>query len=317
MNGFPFDTELVTQLIAGASVALAIVVVAWPYLGSDRLAARMRQIAEETDGIRRRERAALLDRRDALTRAPPKRLYQLIVKQLNLGAKADDATMARLLQQAGYRGSGQVVKFLAARVISAATMMIAGPLYLSLVAGQPPSIVLVSVIFCGALGYFVPVVAMKNRVQKRQTSIRRAWPEALDLMLICVEAGMSVEAAFRKVSGEIAVQSVELAEELNLTTAELSYLQDRRKALENLGARTDVEGVRAVVTALIQAERYGTPVGQAMRVLAQETRDMRMAEAEKKAAALPPKLTVPMIVFFLPVLFVVILGPVAVQALSQ
>ena len=120
---------------------------------------------------------------------------------------------------------------------------------------------------------------------------------------------MSIEAAFRKVSQEIGSQSIPLAEELTLTTAELSYLQDRKMAYENLAKRTDLEGVKAVCMALQQSERYGTPLGQTLRVMAQENRDMRMSEAEKKAAALPPKLTVPMILFFLPVLFIVILGP--------
>src|SRR5690606_21361971 len=124
------------------------------------------------------------------------------------------------------------------------------------------------------------------------------------------------EAAFRRVSEEIGEQSVALAEELVLTGAEMSYLQDRRLAYENLGLRTGLEGVKAVAGALIQAERYGTPVAQALRVLAQENRDMRMNEAEKKANALPPKLTVPMIVFFLPVLFIVILGPAAIRVMG-
>jgi len=136
------------------------------------------------------------------------------------------------------------------------------------------------------------------------------------MLLICVQAGMSIEAAFGKVAKEITSQSLELAEEFSLTTAELSYLQDRRIAFENLGKRTGIAGIKAVSTALIQAERYGTPVGQALRVMAKENRDMRMLEAEKKAAALPPKLTVPMIIFFLPVLFIVILGPAIIQVLK-
>jgi tight adherence protein C len=131
-----------------------------------------------------------------------------------------------------------------------------------------------------------------------------------------VQAGMSIEAAFGKVAKEVTTQSIELAEEFSLTTAELSYLQDRRLAFDNLGKRTGIAGVKSVATALIQAERYGTPVSQALRVMAKENREMRMSEAEKKAAALPPKLTVPMIVFFLPVLFVVILGPAALQVLK-
>jgi tight adherence protein C len=162
----------------------------------------------------------------------------------------------------------------------------------------------------------LPDLFLKNLITRRQQSVRRAFPDALDLMLICVESGMSVDAAFKKVSEEVGTQSIPLAEELALTTAELSYLQDRRQAYENLAVRTNIDGVKAVCTALIQAERYGTPLGQALRVLAQENRDMRMAEAEKKAAGLPPKLTVPMILFFLPVLFVVILGPAAIRVMD-
>jgi tight adherence protein C len=166
------------------------------------------------------------------------------------------------------------------------------------------------------LGMHLPYLFLKNKISRRQLSIKRAFPDALDLLLICVESGMSIEAAFRRVSQEVGSQSVALAEEFMLTTAELSYLQDRRMAYENLAKRTDLEGVKAVCVALQQTERYGTPLGQTLRVMAQENRDMRMSEAEKKAAALPPKLTVPMILFFLPVLFVVILGPAAIRVMA-
>ena len=154
---------------------------------------------------------------------------------------------------------------------------------------------------------------VSNRATKRKQSIQRAWPDALDLLLICVESGMSVEAAMRKVADEIGTQSVDLAEELILTNAELSYLTERRQAYENLAGRTGLDSVKAVSQALIQAERYGTPISSALRVLANESREMRLTAAEKKAAALPPKLTVPMILFFLPVLFAVILGPAGIS----
>lgn len=163
------------------------------------------------------------------------------------------------------------------------------------------------------MGIKAPELFLVNTAKKRQTEIRKAWPDALDLTLICVESGMAIENAFRKVSTEIATSSVVLAEELALMTAEMSFLPDRRQAYENLVMRTGLEPVKSVATALIQAERYGTPVGQALRVLSQESRDMRMNEAEKKAAGLPPKLTVPMILFFLPVLFVVIITPAVIQ----
>ena len=166
------------------------------------------------------------------------------------------------------------------------------------------------------LGFYLPNIFISNLIQRRQKSIKRVFPDSLDLLLICVQAGMSIELAMNKVAAEIGSRSLELAEEFSLTTAELSYLQERRQAYENLGKRTGLAVVRAVGTSLIQAERYGTAVAQALRVLAKESRDMRMAEAEKKAAALPPKLTVPMILFFLPVLFIVILGPAFIQVMA-
>jgi tight adherence protein C len=181
---------------------------------------------------------------------------------------------------------------------------------------QPTLIELGIGIGAAYFGMLSPNLYLKNKITRRQTSIKRAFPDALNLLLICIESGMSVEAAFQKVSDEVGAQSVELAEELTLTTVELSYLPDRRQAYDNLAQRVGLEGVKAVCLALQQAERYGTPLGTTMRVLAQENRDMRMSEAEKKAAALPPKLTVPMILFFLPVLFIVILGPAAIKVMA-
>jgi tight adherence protein C len=189
-------------------------------------------------------------------------------------------------------------------------------LFLVLEIDQPPIVKVGLCLVAAYAGMQLPYLFLKNRIAKRQLSIKRAFPDALDLLLICVESGMSIEAAFRKVSQEIGSQSVPLAEELTLTTAELSYLQDRKQAYENLAKRTGLDGVRSVCMALQQAERYGTPLAQALRVMSQENRDMRMTEAEKKAAALPPKLTVPMILFFLPVLFIVILGPAAIKVMA-
>lgn len=173
------------------------------------------------------------------------------------------------------------------------------------------------VIFATYLGVKAPELFISNTITKRQESMRIAFPDALDLMLICVESGMSVDHAFRKVGQEIGVRSAALAEEFALATAELSYLPDRRQAFQNLTARTGLESVKQISTVLIQAEKYGTPLGRALRVTAQESRDMRMAEAERKAAALPPKLTVPMIIFFLPVLMVVVMAPAIIQVMSQ
>jgi tight adherence protein C len=224
-----------------------------------------------------------------------------------------------LLVQAGYRGQAPYITYLFFRMVMPVAMLVISLFYLFVVLdiGQPP---LVKVGMCLAATYFgmyLPSLFVKNKIARRQLSIRRAFPDALDLLLICVESGMSIEAGFRKVAETIGSQSVPLAEELTLTTAELSYLQDRRHAYENLAKRTNLDGVKSVCMALQQAERYGTPMAQTLRVMAQENRDMRMSETEKKAAALPPKLTVPMILFFLPVLFVVILGPAAIRVIDM
>jgi tight adherence protein C len=166
------------------------------------------------------------------------------------------------------------------------------------------------------VGIYLPNLFVKNRTTRRQTAINRAFPDALDLMLICVESGMAIEGAFKRVSEEIGEQSIELAEELMLATAELSYLPDRRQAFENLAKRVPLDGVKSLCIALQQSERFGTPMATTLRVIAQENRDQRMTAAEKKAAALPPQLTVPMILFFLPVLFIVILGPAIIRIVA-
>jgi tight adherence protein C len=180
-----------------------------------------------------------------------------------------------------------------------------------------PAQMRLAAVFLGLIaGIYFPGLMISNLIARRQKSIKLAWSDALDLLLICVESGMGIEPALQRVSREIGSQSVPLAEELTLTHAELSYLPDRRKAFENLAKRTGLATVKSVVASLIQSERYGTPLGQALRVLAQENRDARMQEAERKAAALPPKLTVPMILFFLPVIFIIILGPSAILVMD-
>jgi tight adherence protein C len=281
----------------------------------DRLASRIKTVALEREKIRARERAKLADQKRVSLRNEAKPFMSQIVDRFNLRkALADEKTVSKL-RMAGYRGQAPLVVFLFARLVLPLVFFVLAMFYLFAVLKlQQAAItkILIAVVVA-YIGFYAPNLYVSNVVQKRQTSVRRAWPDALDLLLICVEAGMSAEAAFRRVSEEIGAQSVALAEELTLATAELSYLQERRQAYENLGARTGLEGVKSVMTSLIQAERYGTPLGQSLRVLAQESRDQRMIAAEQKAAALPPKLTVPMILFFLPVLFGVIIGPAAIQ----
>lgn len=313
------DLEQLSALMAGLSAFSAVVVVSWPYVFRDTLAERMKKVESERERIRQRERARLDAGKSKVSlRVEPKRLYQAIVDRFNLAKQAEDGEIIRKLSMAGYRGHAPVTTFLAVRLMAPIVLFMASLLYILLIIQPEAPLLLIVAIAAaiGSLGYFAPAIYIRNRITKRQQAIRRSWPEALDLLLISVEAGMGIESAFRKVGEEIGAQSPEIAEEMLLTTAELSYLQDRRQAFENLGQRTGVEGVRAVVTSLIQAEKYGTPLGQALRVMAQENRDMRMSEAEKRAASLPPKLTVPMILFFLPVLFAVIVTPAVIQMMS-
>lgn len=312
------SSQTLIAILAALSGFLAIVVVSWPYLVRDNLEARVGKLARERETIRQRERAKLSGETQVSLRSEPRRFFKLIVDSFDLSKRANDGEVARRLRMAGYRGQGPVLTFLASQILAPIALFTIATAYVFVVLKLDLPLLTKAMIpvLVGGLGYFAPTIFIKNRVTKRQEAIRKAWPDALDLLLICVESGMSVEGAFRKVSQEIGAQSRELAEELTLTTAELSYLQDRRLAFENLAARTGLEGVRATVTSLIQSEKYGTSVGQSLRVLAQENRDMRMSEAEKKAAALPPKLTVPLIVFFLPVLFAVIITPAAIQILN-
>lgn len=316
------NSQFLFALFSAVAVAATVFTVAVPLLAKNDLDARKKRMAVERSAIRARERAALAREGNRGTklslRSHPKEYMQNIVDQFGLKQRLlADGTRDKLAQ-AGERGESAVVRYLFLRLVIPICLFLFAVIYLFGVDkfDQPALVRLMIAGVIGAVGTFVPNVMLKNKIQKRQLSIRRVWPDALDLMLICVESGMSIEQAFKKVADEVAVQSIPLAEELALVNAELSYLNDRRKAYENLGRRTGLEQVKAVMTSLIQSDSYGTPVGQALRVLAQESRDMRMSEAEKKAAGLPPKLTVPMIVFFLPCLFIVIIGPAAIQVMA-
>jgi len=313
-----FEPGFLMALLVAIAV-FATVFTALPALGGDPLKSRMKSVALEREELRAKQRARLASeaerRRKGLREEKSVGMHN-IVERLDLRrALADEQTLNKL-RMAGFRGQNPLTKFLFFRLVLPFAGFALAAVYLFVLGAlpdQPPFMKLFIAIVAAYAGFYAPVLYVSNRASKRKESIQKAWPDALDLLLICVESGMSVEAAFRRVAEEIGVQSVELAEEFVLTNAELSFLQERRQAYENLASRTGLESVKSVSQALIQAERYGTPVAHALRVLANESRDQRMNAAEKKAAALPPKLTVPMILFFLPVLFAVILGPAGIQ----
>jgi tight adherence protein C len=309
------DPRFMTMLLAAIAASATAYTLIMPLFAGEGLAKRMKAVASERERIRARERERLSKSEKVSLRQTPKQIVSKVVEDFNLGKWLAQEAAREKLTMAGYRGQAPYVTFLFARLVTPVVFFIAAILYVFLISHMQQSLTIRIGICIGAayLGLQAPMLFLKNAISKRQLSIKRAFPDALDLLLICIESGMSVESAFRKVSVEIVTQSVALSEELTLTTAELSYLQDRKVAYENLAKRTGLDGVKSVCLALQQSERYGTPLGQSLRVMAQENRDMRMNEAEKKAAALPPKLTVPMILFFLPVLFVVILGPTGIK----
>jgi len=313
------DAHFMAMMMAVIAVAATIYSLILPLFAGDGLAKRMKAVASERERIRQRERDRMSKGNRVSLRQSPKQLVSKVVSDFNLGKwLAQEAALDKLVM-AGYRGQAPYVTFLFFRAVMPIAFLLVSALYVFLVSHLQQS-TLIKMMICLVATYIgmqAPMIFLKNAIAKRQMSIKRAFPDALDLLLICVEAGMSIEVAFRKVSMEIGTQSVPLAEEFSLTTAELSYLPDRKVAYENLAKRTGLDGVKSVCMALQQSERYGTPLGQSLRVMAQENRDMRMTEAEKKAASLPPKLTVPMILFFLPVLFVVILGPTGIKVAAM
>lgn len=310
------------RLMFSLLVALSVVATVWSlgatFLQSDTLARRMKSVANERERIRARERAAAKTEKAGLRRQPKQYMKNVVDRfSLSTWLNTEDAKMR--LASAGYRGPQAEVAFLFFRLVTPLAFASLATFYLVVLDDSDwPTLTKTGVvIFATYLGVKAPELFISNTIAKRQQSMRVAFPDALDLMLICVESGMSVDHAFRKVGQEIGVRSAALAEEFALATAELSYLPDRRQAYQNLTARTGLDCVKQISTVLIQAEKYGTPLGRALRVTAQESRDMRMAEAERKAAALPPKLTVPMVLFFLPVLMVVVMAPAIIQVMAQ
>ena len=315
------DPGTILAVVVAVVVFATFYTIALPMLERGDLNKRMKAVSTEREQIRARERARLnVDGGKATLRNQNNHNVRQIVERFNLRNALVDANTINRLRAAGLRSENALNMFLVARFLLP-FLFLALALFVVFVLGyfesRPLPIRLLGVIVMAYIGFYAPNIYVSNLVTKRQKSIKRAWPDALDLMLICVETGISIEAGMRRVAEEMGEQSPALAEEMILTMAELSFLQDRRTAFDNLAARTQIELVKSVTQALIQAERYGTPLSQALRVMAQEGRDERMNEAEKKAAALPPKLTVPMIVFFLPVLMAVILGPAIIRTLDK
>ena len=317
INDITSDPAVAASYLIGFLMFATIITVMLPSLKGDKLEARLKSVANRREQLRKQSRAAL---DSPSLRRTEKGMMADVNKKLDLAKLLEDPNAKQKLMRAGFRGPGPLSAFYFARFSLPFVGIVLVFVYVFVIVPDlisKPQLKYASLLFGAAAGFYLPSLYVSNLAAKRQASIMSAFPDALDMMLICVESGMSIEMAFTKVGAEIGTASAELAEELTLTVAELSYLQERRQAYENLAERTGHEGVKAVCLALVQGERYGTPLGDALRVMAKENRDMRMSAAEKKAAALPAKLTVPMILFFLPVLFLVVLGPAYIKMKSQ
>lgn len=311
------DPNNIAAALAAFAGFATVVTVAAPMFQTNQLGARLKAVSQRREELRRKSRAAL--EKKANLRQTHTGFTSDMVQKLDLQKLLKDDSLPQKLMQAGLRGQQPIALFYFCRAALPIGLGIAAFLYTAILGDKlqmAGHMKLAAVVGAAGLGFYLPNIYLTNLITKRREAIMRAFPDTLDMLLICVESGMSIEMALQRVGQEIAASSIELAEELALTCAELSYLPERRMAYENLARRTNHPGVKSVAMALTQAERYGTPLGSALRVMAKENRELRLSAAEKKAAALPPKLTVPMIVFFLPVLMMVIMGPAMIQIMS-
>jgi tight adherence protein C len=304
----------VIALLAGIAM-VAIVFAAWHAMRPKN--AFERRFADIVDRRETLRREALLGHRHR-ERSTPVGLMHEAVKYLNL-LRSKHATDARqTLARAGLRSKDAMVGYLFARtslplVFGLAVLIDAYVLHaLPLPEGLFPVVALGAV----GIGFYAPSLYLKNLTEKRGKRLQLALPDGLDLMVICAEAGLSLDATLMRVSRELESTWPELAEELGLTAAELTFMPERRVALENLSNRTDLPALRGVVNTLQQTAKFGTPLAASLRVLSAEFREKRMIAAEEKAARLPALLTVPMIVFILPTLFIVLLGPAALNVID-
>ena len=306
--------ELFIIWMTALSVFVSVFVV-WSSLIAPRpLRARIKSLSERRDVLREQRmelrahplRASLID------------LANFVVRKLSLLRTSQTRRVEDKLLQAGYRGHDAMVMFLFLKLSLPAIFGAFAVLILYILEIFPASDIAKLTISLSAviIGAYAPDVYVSNTGQKRRHKIQKALPDGLDLMVICAEAGLSVDATLSRVSSELASSWPELADELGLTSIEIGFLPDRSQALSNLNRRVKIDGIRGIVNTLVQTEKYGTPLAQALRVLSAELRTNRMLKAEEKAARLPAVLTVPMILFIMPALFIVLIGPGALRTLD-
>lgn len=304
-------------VVLGASIGVFAVVLALSFstTSNDRLAARLKAVSEPD---RARSAGGASSESAPRGRAAMIALMRGIVQRLNLLRSRNAKDAATRLARAGWRSKDALVIYLFCRL---SMPLLAGGGALFWLYGLElfhlePMIRLVAVLACVLLGFVAPNVVVRNFADRRRDKLRKALPDTLDLMVICTEAGLSLDASLARVTREIGSTAPEIADELSVVLSELSYLGDRKEALDNFRARVDLAPVQALCTTLLQTEKFGTPLAQALRVLASELRDDRMLRAEEKAARLPAIMTIPLILFILPALFVVVMGPAVLSIMD-
>jgi tight adherence protein C len=299
--------EDVVTLLAGVSAFLTVFAVWYGLLVPQQSSRRVRELAQRREQLR----AGVIAPTRRKNRQGSTSFMRRVVTSLNLQRSQRAEMITGKLAQAGWRSNDALVRYL---FFKATLPIIFGAIAVVLLYGlnayqMAAPMKMLSTAGAVLFGFMGPDIFIKNAISKRQKALRRGLPDALDLMVICAEAGLSLDAMLKRVSEEFAQSCAELAEELQLTSLEVGFLPDRRQALQNLNNRTNLPGIRGVVNALIQSDKYGTPLAQSLRVLSHEFREERMLKAEEKAARLPALLTVPMILFILPPLFIVLIGP--------
>jgi tight adherence protein C len=307
--------ELIISVLAFVGAFATVAAMAVPFLARDARAARLRTITKAREELSRQQVAELEKKRARWRPQRSASLLQTIVDKLNLEKMIAPKGLKQKLVQAGYRQPFAPKIFVGLRVLLMGAFLFGAFIYTTVMVQEEMLFLIQILILFGAaaVGFYLPQILLTNAITKRRKEMQLNFPDALDLLVISSEAGLSIEAAFHRVTGEIEESSPALSEEFGLTTAELSFLGDRRRAYTNFADRTGLPSAKALAVTLLQSEKYGTSISNALKVLSQENRDERMSRAERKAAALPAQLTVPMIVFFLPVLFVVILGPAGLK----
>lgn len=318
----PFSQEYFIIALTSILAAVSFIGFSLPFLKRSEKKERFRSIIEKrrkTLSVQMRENisAQASSKSSSVNSLSARDSVATFFRVQKLAGEMGEKLRDRLLH-AGIRNPKAPIYIIIAQILTPFFMM-AVAWYLTNIAGYSygPTIDLVAMLAAAFFGYKLPVLLIDNHAKKRQQEINMVFPDALDMMLICVQGGIGLEQTVNRVAEEVADHSEVLAEELGILAAEMAMLNDRRTALQDFARRVGSGAARSFATALVQAEQYGTSISTALRVMADDLRDQRMVAAETKAAALPPKLTVPMILFFLPALFIVVLGPASIQVTSM